>query len=55
MRKGKLVKHPQEQAALTEMRVMRAQGASLRAISAALADEGYALSRMGVSRALQDG
>jgi hypothetical protein len=49
----RLIEHPAEQAALEEVRAMRAGGATLRAISAALKAKGHSLSHEGVARALR--
>jgi putative DNA-invertase from lambdoid prophage Rac len=49
---GELVEDPQEQAALTQARELHAQGLSLRKISSALAEQGIAISRATLHRAL---
>jgi putative DNA-invertase from lambdoid prophage Rac len=48
----KLVPEPAEQAAITRMRKLRAKGKSLRAISAAMKKDGFAISHVGVQFAL---
>ena len=53
LHEGNLIHHPSEQLALNSIRRMRTSGASLREISANMADQGIKISRMGVSRALQ--
>ena len=51
---GELVPHEGEQAAIYEARVLKARGASLRAIAEALRGKGYSLSHVSVSRVLSD-
>jgi putative DNA-invertase from lambdoid prophage Rac len=54
-RKGKdgaLVEVPRQQAAIARMKALRAEGASLRAISEALRADGFKLSHVGVRNAL---
>jgi DNA invertase Pin-like site-specific DNA recombinase len=50
---GELVPHGGEQGAIEDIRVLRAQGEPLRAISAALAAKGFKLSHEGVARVLR--
>jgi DNA invertase Pin-like site-specific DNA recombinase len=52
-RNGELVEVPKQQAAIARMQAMRAEGASLRAISEALKASGFKLSHVGVRNALE--
>ena len=52
---GELIERPEQQAALRRIRALRAQGASLRAIAAALAQDGHRLSHVAVRHILGEG
>jgi DNA invertase Pin-like site-specific DNA recombinase len=52
---GELIERPEQQAALRRIRALRAQGASLRAIAAALAEDGHRLSHVAVRGILGEG
>jgi DNA invertase Pin-like site-specific DNA recombinase len=52
---GELIERPEQQAALRRIRALRAQGASLRAIAAALAEDGHHVSHVAVRNILGEG
>lgn len=52
--KGNLVPNGAEQQAIAHIRVMKAEGASLRAIAAAMAERGHSISHASVKRVLRD-
>jgi hypothetical protein len=52
---GELIERPEQQAALRRIRALRAQGASLRAIAAALAQDGHHLSHVAIRSILGAG
>jgi DNA invertase Pin-like site-specific DNA recombinase len=52
---GELIERPEQQAALRRIRALRAQGASLRAIAAALAQDGHRLSHVAIRSILGEG
>ena len=51
---GELIPHKGEQEAISEARMMKARGASLRAIAEALQAKGHSISHTAVSRVLRD-
>jgi hypothetical protein len=51
---GELVPEEREQEAILEARMMKARGASLRAISVYLRENGHAISHVSVARVLKD-
>ena len=53
LRGGQLVPDGREQAAIGQMRAMRAAGQSLRAIAAAMKEDGFSISHEGVAEALR--
>ncbi len=53
LRGGQLVPDEREQAAIVKMQIMRAEGKSLRAIAAAMREDGFSISHEGVAEVLK--
>ena len=53
IRGGQLVPDEREQAAIAQMRALRAEGKSLRAIAAAMQEAGFSISHEGVAEVLK--